>query len=70
MHSEWVPGASFKHKAREWRRAVTQMRDAPFATTIQEMVSNSSHLVPKDEITLLITEKWSLSPMFRVNTPR
>ncbi|KJA17691.1 hypothetical protein HYPSUDRAFT_146170 [Hypholoma sublateritium FD-334 SS-4] len=39
---EWVPGASFKRKAREWRRAVLQMRDAPFATTLQNMRNGTS----------------------------
>ncbi|KAF4610328.1 hypothetical protein D9613_010451 [Agrocybe pediades] len=34
---EWVPGASFKRKAREWRAAVMGMKDAPFATVIEEM---------------------------------
>ncbi|KAF8634038.1 hypothetical protein AX17_004303 [Amanita inopinata Kibby_2008] len=28
---EWFPGAGFKKKAREWKRAVMEMRDAPFA---------------------------------------
>ncbi|KAF8178464.1 cytochrome P450 [Pholiota molesta] len=34
---EWVPGASFKRKAREWHAAVMQMKDAPFATVVHEM---------------------------------
>ncbi|KAF8181626.1 cytochrome P450 [Pholiota molesta] len=34
---EWVPGASFKRKAREWREAVMQMKDAPFATVVHAM---------------------------------
>ncbi|KAF8996018.1 cytochrome P450 [Cyathus striatus] len=27
---EWIPGAGFQKKAREWRHAVHEMRDAPF----------------------------------------
>ncbi|PFH49608.1 hypothetical protein AMATHDRAFT_76109 [Amanita thiersii Skay4041] len=27
---EWFPGAGFKRKAREWREAVMEMKDAPF----------------------------------------
>ncbi|KAF8965476.1 cytochrome P450 [Flammula alnicola] len=37
LFDEWVPGASFKRKAREWRSAVMQMRSAPFATVVDEM---------------------------------
>ncbi|KAF8811261.1 cytochrome P450 [Phlegmacium glaucopus] len=33
--SEWVPGASFQRKAREWRKAVMEMKDAPFATAVK-----------------------------------
>lgn len=28
---EWVPGAGFQRKAREWREAVMEMKDAPYA---------------------------------------
>ncbi|KAG5722656.1 O-methylsterigmatocystin oxidoreductase [Termitomyces sp. T112] len=31
---EWVPGASFQRKAREWKAAVYEMRDAPFETAM------------------------------------
>ncbi|KAF9043066.1 cytochrome P450 [Panaeolus papilionaceus] len=37
MCDEWVPGASFKRKAREWRGAVMGMINEPFATTMQKM---------------------------------
>jgi len=36
--SEWVPGASFQRKAREWRKAVMEMKDAPFATAVKDFV--------------------------------
>ena len=32
----WVPGASFQRKAREWKKVVLEMRDAPF-----EVVKNA-----------------------------
>ncbi|KAF5381630.1 hypothetical protein D9615_005548 [Tricholomella constricta] len=32
---EWVPGAGFQRKAREWKEAVYEMRDAPFETAMQ-----------------------------------
>jgi hypothetical protein len=44
-HSEWVPGASFKRKAREWHAAVMQMKDAPFATVVHEMVRRYSRAI-------------------------
>ncbi|KAG5651496.1 hypothetical protein H0H81_008468 [Sphagnurus paluster] len=31
---EWAPGAGFRRKAREWKKAVREMRDAPFETTM------------------------------------
>ncbi|KAF8908212.1 cytochrome P450 [Gymnopilus junonius] len=34
---DWVPGTSFKRKAQEWRAAVTGMKDAPFATVVNDM---------------------------------
>ncbi|KAH9476206.1 Cytochrome P450 monooxygenase 98 [Psilocybe cubensis] len=40
--TEWVPGASFKRKAREWRAAVTGMREAPFATVVADMASGKA----------------------------
>ncbi|PPQ95404.1 hypothetical protein CVT26_008250 [Gymnopilus dilepis] len=35
--NDWVPGASFKRKAKEWRVAVTGMKEAPFATVLNNM---------------------------------
>ncbi|KAG6840387.1 hypothetical protein C0991_007048, partial [Blastosporella zonata] len=32
---EWVPGAGFQRKAREWKAAVYEMRDAPFETAMR-----------------------------------
>ncbi|KAG6855532.1 hypothetical protein H0H87_001515, partial [Tephrocybe sp. NHM501043] len=32
---EWVPGAGFQRKAREWKAAVYEMRDAPFETALR-----------------------------------
>ncbi|KAG6918792.1 hypothetical protein DXG01_011544 [Tephrocybe rancida] len=34
---EWVPGAGFQKKAREWKAAVYEMRDAPFETAMRAM---------------------------------
>ncbi|KAF8154807.1 cytochrome P450 [Crassisporium funariophilum] len=49
----WVPGASFKRKAHEWRNAVIEMRDAPFATVVNALrVGNA---VPSF-VTNLLTE--------------
>ncbi|PPQ81814.1 hypothetical protein CVT25_013650 [Psilocybe cyanescens] len=39
---EWVPGASFKRKAREWRAAVMGMKEEPFATVVNEMKSGKA----------------------------
>jgi hypothetical protein len=36
--SEWVPGAGFQRKAREWREAVMEMRDAPYAVVQTALV--------------------------------
>jgi len=33
-----VPGAGFKIKARYWRKAVMEMRDAPFKTVLESIV--------------------------------
>lgn len=33
-----MPGAGFQRKAREWKRAVLGMRDAPFEEVRQAMV--------------------------------
>ncbi|KAJ3484292.1 hypothetical protein NLI96_g5749 [Meripilus lineatus] len=30
---EWVPGAGFQRKAKEWKRTLSQMRDCPFAVS-------------------------------------
>ena len=38
VYSEWVPGASFQRKAREWRQAVLDMLEAPFETAIKNFV--------------------------------
>ena len=38
VYSEWVPGASFQRKAREWRQAVMDMKEAPFETAIKNFV--------------------------------
>ncbi|KAG6888048.1 hypothetical protein C0995_010909 [Termitomyces sp. Mi166 len=32
---EWVPGAGFQRKAREWKAAVYEMRDAPFEAAMR-----------------------------------
>ncbi|KAF9473301.1 cytochrome P450 [Pholiota conissans] len=34
---EWVPGASFKRKSREWREAAMQMKNDPFVTAVNDM---------------------------------
>lgn len=34
---EWVPGAGFQRKAREWKEAVLGMRDAPFEAAKEAM---------------------------------
>ncbi|KAJ7596548.1 cytochrome P450 [Mycena floridula] len=34
---DWMPLASFKRKAREWKKAVMEMRDAPFNTVLQSL---------------------------------
>ncbi|PPQ69882.1 hypothetical protein CVT25_005587 [Psilocybe cyanescens] len=39
---EWVPRASFKRRAREWRDAVTHMRNDPFNTVVNEMKSGTA----------------------------
>lgn len=35
-----MPGAGFQRKAREWKEAVYEMRDAPFETVRLAMVSS------------------------------
>lgn len=32
---EWMPGAGFKQKARKWKDAVYEMRDAPYESTLR-----------------------------------
>ncbi|KAF5310062.1 hypothetical protein D9619_010585 [Psilocybe cf. subviscida] len=39
---EWVPGASFKRKAREWRTAVMEMKDLPFGTVQDQLKRNTA----------------------------
>ncbi|KAG6819914.1 hypothetical protein H0H93_007448 [Arthromyces matolae] len=39
---EWVPGASFQRKAREWKDAVNEMRDAPFETAMQAIQNGTA----------------------------
>lgn len=34
----WMPGAGFKIKARHWRNAVMEMRDAPFESVLKALV--------------------------------
>jgi len=38
IYRTWVPGAGFKIKARYWRKAVMEMRDAPFKTVLESIV--------------------------------
>jgi hypothetical protein len=37
---EWVPGAGFKRKAREWRKCADAMLNDPYEVTKQDVVSN------------------------------
>jgi len=39
---EWVPGAGFKKKAREWNKLARIMVEEPFATTKEMMVCLSN----------------------------
>lgn len=38
----WMPGASFKRQAREWRRLSREMLDSPFMTVKQNMVRRAT----------------------------
>jgi hypothetical protein len=38
----WLPGASFKRKAREWRRLSHEMRESQFKSVKQKMVSRAT----------------------------
>lgn len=41
MLREWVPGAGFQRKARKWKEALFEMRDAPFETVKLAIVGRS-----------------------------
>ncbi|KAH9476208.1 Cytochrome P450 monooxygenase 98 [Psilocybe cubensis] len=41
-YSEWIPKASFKRKAREWRDAVNRMRNDPFKTVVDGMKAGTA----------------------------
>ena len=60
---EWMPGAGFQRKAREWKEAVYEMRDAPYATARQALVS--FHMNP---VLALYhpphTERWNSTAVF------
>lgn len=36
---EWFPGASFKRKAREWKKSTISMIETPFAAAKEKVVS-------------------------------
>jgi hypothetical protein len=60
---EWFPGASFKRKARDWRNAAMSMRDEPFKTVLDKMVSLNVVSSP-------FTYKFSLGYELMVTTAR
>ncbi|KAF8066895.1 cytochrome P450 [Lyophyllum atratum] len=39
---EWVPGAGFQRKAREWKEAVYEMRDAPFEAVMHAIKAGTA----------------------------
>ncbi|EDR06195.1 uncharacterized protein LACBIDRAFT_236602, partial [Laccaria bicolor S238N-H82] len=51
---EWVPGAGFQRKAREWREAVMEMKDAPYAAVQTALVY--LHLATPSFVTKMISE--------------
>lgn len=38
---DWLPGAGFKRKAREWRQSTFRMRDTPYEDAKREIVSHN-----------------------------
>ena len=40
---EWVPGAGFKRKAREWKELATAMLESPFRAAMDRIVSPGSN---------------------------
>jgi len=43
----WMPGASFKRKAREWRHLSRDMLESQFKTVKQKMVSCATIFIPR-----------------------
>jgi len=39
---EWLPGMQFKAIAREWRKDMERMAEAPYDCTVEKMVRNSN----------------------------
>jgi len=42
---EWVPGAGFQRRAREWSALAMRMADLPFADAKRRIVSYNVHLI-------------------------
>lgn len=50
----WMPGAGFQRKAREWKKVVLEMRDAPFLAVQTAMVNQVSSLQSCSMLTFLL----------------
>lgn len=47
----WIPGASFKQRARRWRRWVDRMRNLPFDALLKSMVPPKPISTPEPALT-------------------
>jgi len=65
IYRTWMPGAGFKVKARYWRKAVMEMRDAPFKTVLEGIVGLSLLQYSIEAQSLILAESWNSEPQFR-----
>lgn len=49
----WIPGASFKRKANEWRKTAFRPRDIPFDWVENELVRTKSLVIQRLTVALI-----------------
>lgn len=67
---EWVPGAGFQRKAKEWKEDARLMIEMPYAATVEKLASDnpfhSTETFKVDRVYISESGKWNLPAVFRV----